>query len=273
MREFREIAEESQQSARPDKISQQQSSDVGRLILMFANTPMQYSRLMKRAFQDLVNGRGSSKSNMSKIVYYGFVQNLIFNALQQALFKLGFEDDEEDEKKRTYRTINGMADSLLRGLGIGGATVSVAKNFLMDIYERSGRSRPEYTDSVWKLLQFSPPIGSKIARLRAAGWAFDSKKRRQEIIDKGFSLENPGLMSAAKVISATTNVPLDRVLLKMENIEGSMNEEAEWWQRLAMIGGWPSWDIMKESSSKPKSSNSKRSYSKRKNKRKYNKRK
>jgi hypothetical protein len=273
MREFREIAEESQQSARPDKISQQQSSDVGRLILMFANTPMQYSRLMKRAFQDLVNGRGSSKSNMSKIVYYAFVQNLIFNALQQALFKLGFEDDEEDEKKRTYRTINGMADSLLRGLGIGGATVSVAKNFLMDIYERSGRSRPEYTDSVWKLLQFSPPIGSKIARLRAAGWAFDSKKRRQEILDKGFSLDNPGLMSAAKVISATTNVPLDRVLLKMENIEGSMNEEADWWQRLAMIGGWSSWDIMKESSSKSKSSRSKKSLNKRKNKRKYNKRK
>ena len=176
MREFREIAEESQQSARPDKISQQQSSDVGRLILMFANTPMQYSRLMKKAFQDLVNGRGSAKSNMSKIVYYGFVQNLIFNALQQALFKIGFDDDEEDEKKRTYRTVNGMADSLLRGLGIGGAAVSVAKNFLLDIYERSKRSRPEYTDSVWKLLQFSPPIGSKISRLRAAGWAFDSKK-------------------------------------------------------------------------------------------------
>ena len=272
MREFREIAEESQQSARPDKISQQQSSDVGRLILMFANTPMQYSRLMKRAFQDLVNGRGSAKSNMSKIVYYGFVQNLLFNALQQALFKLGFEDDEEDEKKRTYRTINGMADSLLKGLGIGGATVSVAKNFLMDIYERSGRSRPEYTDSVWKLLQFSPPIGSKIARLRAAGWAFDSKERRKEMIDKGFSLDNPGLMSFAKVVSATTNVPLDRVLLKMENIDGAMNEQADWWQRLAMIGGWPSWDIMKESKSKSKTK-SKRKYNKLKTKRKYNKRK
>jgi hypothetical protein len=75
MKEFREIAEESQQSARPDKISQQQSSDVGRLILMFANTPMQYARLQKRAFQDLANGRGSSKTNISKIVYYGVVQN------------------------------------------------------------------------------------------------------------------------------------------------------------------------------------------------------
>tara|TARA_R110000803_G_scaffold7915_5_gene25460 strand:+ start:10274 stop:19447 length:9174 start_codon:yes stop_codon:yes gene_type:complete len=247
MREFREISETSQQSARPDKISQQQSSDVGRLILMFANTPMQYSRLMKRAFQDLAAGRGSSKANISKIAYYGFVQNMLFNALQQALFKVGFgDDDEEDKNKRVYRTVNGMADSLLRGLGIGGAAVSVAKNFLLDIYERSGRSRPEYSDSVWKLLQFSPPIGSKISRIRAAGWAFDSAKRRQEILDKGFSLDNPGFMAGAKVISSTTNIPLDRVLLKMENLEGAMNEEADWWQRVAMIGGWPAWDIMKD---------------------------
>ena len=57
---------------------------------MFANTPMQYARLQKRAFQDLVNGRGDAKTNVSKIVYYAFVQNILFNALQQAMFKLGF---------------------------------------------------------------------------------------------------------------------------------------------------------------------------------------
>ena len=260
MTEFREIAEESQQSARPDKISQQQSSDVGRLILMFANTPMQYARLQKRAFQDLMNGRGSSKANISKIIYYGVVQNIIFNALQQAMFKMGFGDeDEEEDEKRTYRTLNGMLDSTLRGLGIGGATVSVAKNFLLDIYERSDRSRPEYTDAVWKLLQFSPPIGSKISKLRQAGWAFDSKKRRQEILDKGFSLDNPGLMSFAKIVSATGNIPLDRVLSKYENIEGVMSEESEWWQKLAMAGGWPKWDIMKDGTDRkpPKSKKSK----------------
>ena len=43
--EWRQIAEESQQSSDPSKISQQQASDAGRLILMFANTPMQYARL------------------------------------------------------------------------------------------------------------------------------------------------------------------------------------------------------------------------------------
>ena len=34
-----------------------------------------------------------------------------------------------------------------------------------------------------------------------------------------------------------------------------MNEEADWWQRVAMIGGWPAWDIMKDGTDKnpPKS--------------------
>ena len=253
MTEFREISEESQQSSRPDRISQQQSSDIGRLILMFANTPMQYARLQKRAFQDLAAGRGDSKTNVSKIIYYGVVQNIIFNALQQAMFALGF-GEEDDDNDKVYNTLNGMLDSTLRGLGIGGALVSVGKNFLLDIYERSGRSRPEYTDSVWKLLQFAPPIGSKISKLRQAGWQFDSKKRRQEMFDKGFALDNPAYLAAAKVVSATTNIPLDRVLLKYENLEGALDEENDWWQRIAMAGGWPKWSLegSKSKADKPK---------------------
>jgi hypothetical protein len=253
MTEFREISEESQQSSRPDRISQQQSSDIGRLILMFANTPMQYARLQKKAFQDLAAGRGSSKTNVSKIIYYGVVQNIIFNALQQAMFALGF-GEEDDDNDKVYNTLNGMLDSTLRGLGIGGALVSVGKNFLMDIYERSGRSRPEYTDAVWKLLQFAPPIGSKISKLRQAGWQFDSKKRRQEMFDKGFALDNPAYLAAAKVVSATTNIPLDRILLKYENLEGALDEENDWWQRIAMAGGWPKWTLegSKNKADKPK---------------------
>ena len=254
LREWRQIAEESQQSSDPSKISEQQASDAGRLILMFANTPMQYARLQKRAFQDLVNGRGDAKTNVSKIIYYAFVQNILFNALQQAMFKLGFDDEEDDaEKNKTYfRTANGMLDSQLRGIGIAGAAVSVGKNFLLDIYERSKRSRPEYVDSMWKFLQFSPPISSKISRLRQAAYAFDSKKRREEIFEKGFSLDNPALMAGAKTISATTNIPLDRVLQKYYNIEASMSDDADWWQTLAMLGGWPEWSIMDDKDEKPK---------------------
>jgi len=245
MEEFMEKTEENQQSSRPDKISQQQSSDYGRLILMFANTPMQYARLQKRAIQDLTNGRGDSKANVSKIIYYGVVQNIIFNALQQAVFALGFGDDEEDEKKskKALDVANGMADSLLRGLGVAGAATSVVKNFLLDIYERSGRDRPEYVDSIYKLLQFSPPIGSKISRLRQATWQFDSKKRRQEMMDEGFSMTNPAFLASAKVVSATTNIPLDRLLLKYDNLSSIMDEDTETWQKVALASGWPKWTL------------------------------
>ncbi len=145
-----------------------------------------------------------------------------------------------------------MLDSLLRGLGIGGQAVSVAKNFLMDVYERSNRDRPEYVDSVWKLTQFSPPISSKISKLKQAAWNFDSKKRRKKMFTKGFSLDNPAYEASAKVVSATTNVPLDRVLNKINNIEGGLNEDNEVWERIAMLLGWPEWQI------KPKKSKTKK---------------
>ena len=270
--EWKEISEENQQSSRPDKISQQQASDYGRLILMFANTPMQYARIQKRSIQDLIAGRGDWKSNVSKVAYYGFVQNVIFNSLQQGLFALGFDgdDDDEDDAKKAYRTMNGMSDSMLRGLGIGGAAVSVVKNLLLDLYERSKRSRPEYVDSIWKLLQFSPPISSKISRLRAAAWQFDSKKRREEMYDKGLSLDNPAYLAGAKVISAATNVPLDRAMLKYDNVKGALEEETEWWQSVAMILGWPKWQLeqkQREAINNKRSPTTRRGGSRRKSKR------
>ena len=84
MIDFSEKAEESQQSSRPDRISQQQAGPLGRMILAFANTPAQYARLTKKAILDLKNKRGDAKTNISKIIYYGVAQNIIFTALQQA---------------------------------------------------------------------------------------------------------------------------------------------------------------------------------------------
>jgi len=243
-REFREIAEESQQSSRPDKISQQQASNVGRVILAFANTPSQYARIIKKAVSDLKNKRGNWKNNVSKIIYYGAMQNLIFNILQQALFAVGFGDDEEESKEREKKYIsigNGMIDSLLRGLGYGGAAVSVAKNLLLDVYERSKRDRPEYVDAAWKLLDFSPPIDSKVSKLKAAGYMVD--KYGDDMISKGFAIDNPAYEAASKVVSATTNVPLDRVFTKANNISAAMGEDAETWQRVALMLGWPEWQL------------------------------
>ena len=122
--DFYAIAETNQQSSNPSKISQQQASAAGRVILAFGNTPMQYNRIIKKATQDLVAGRGDYKSNLSKIVYYAGMQNFIFNALQNALFAEAFGEDEEESKTmagRQGRIADGMTDSLLRGVGIQGS--------------------------------------------------------------------------------------------------------------------------------------------------------
>jgi len=152
-----------------------------------------------------------------------------------------------------------MLDSQFRGLGLAGATVAVIKNFLTDIYERSGRKRPEYVDSVYELMRMSPPIYNKISKLKQAAWQFDSKKRRQKILDMGpLNINNPAYEAGAKVISATTNVPIDRLFYKMKNLEGAMNEENDLWQRIAMLGGWPKWQLETPKSEAPVSEEEKR---------------
>ena len=245
MLEFRKISETSQQSSDPSKISQQQSSDLGRIVLQFANTPMQYARIQKRAFQDIVNKRGDLKTNISKIAYYGFLQNMLFNGLQQAITSLGFGDDDmtEAEEKKLYKTVNGMLDSSLRGLGMAGVTVQVLKNLGIDVYDRSKRKRPEYSDSYKKLLDFSPSVKSKLGKFQSAAYPFDSKKRREEVFEKGFSLDNPAYESMAKVITGTTNLPLDRLYTKVNNLSSAMDQDNETWQSVAMVLGWPEWQI------------------------------
>ena len=259
MREFREISEKSQQSSRPDKISQQQASDVGRLLLNWANTQQQYVRIQARAVQDLVNRRGDAKEHISKIAYYGIVQNLLFNAAQQALFALGFndEDDEEVINQKYVDVANGAADGVLRGMGIGGHLVSVSKNIALDIYKRSGRDRPEYTDAAWKMIQVTPVVSSKVSRLKQALWQFDSKKRRQEMIDKGFSLDNPAYDAVAKVVAATTNIPLDRAMTKFDNIEAMLSDETALWEDIALFAGYSTWMLESSADKKANSSSSK----------------
>jgi predicted DNA-binding protein len=258
--DWRAESEKSQQSSDPSKISAQQSSDLGRVVLQYVNTPMQYARLQKRDIQDIINKRRmpgktlaeSNRTRVSRIIYYAAIQNAVFNGLQQGLFSIGFGDDEisENEEKKIVNAANGMLDSSLRGLGMTGVTIQVLKNLGIDIYRRSQRGRPEYTDAYYKLLEFSPAIKSKLGRFRSAAYPFDSKKRRAEVFEKGFALNNPAYESAAKVITATTNVPLDRVISKTNNMRRAFDDDVEAWMSVAMILGWPEWQLEEKEDNK-----------------------
>ena len=242
--DFRETAEESQQSSRADRISMQQAGPLGRVILAFANTPAQYARIIKKAASDLKNGRGDAKTNISKIIYYGAVQNLIFNALQQALFAIGFGDEEpkDEEKQKKYINIaNGMLDSLLRGAGIGGAIVSVGKNAIIKLAKELEKDRPKLQNIASEVIKISPPVSAKYSRLVQAGKSYDWNK--EEMKEKGLSLDNPAYLAGANVVSALTNIPLDRVIKKANNVVSATSQDLETWERLALLGGWQDWEI------------------------------
>ena len=246
--DFQEIAEETQQSSRPDLISQQQASVLGRLILAFQNTPMQYARLTKKAIIDLVKGRGSAKANVSKIIYYGAVQNIIFSALQKALFAIALGSDEEDEKARKIQDkklsiINSMSDSLLRGMGVGGAVVSTLKNMLI-AFSKENKKGWNFDEGkiTLQMLNLSPPVGSKV---RKVGSGLKTYKYNREVIKEmpTFDIDNPMWQSIGNVVSGLTNLPLDRAIQKTLNTKEALNSENEAWQRVSLFFGWNTYDV------------------------------
>jgi hypothetical protein len=242
--DFQEIAEETQQSARPDRISLQQASSLGRIVLSFANTPMQYARLTKKATLDLINGRGDWKTNVSKIAYYSVIQNIIFSALQQGLFALLFDDEDDDkEKSRLFRIGNSSIDTLLRGIGVYGAAAATVKNMILEIIEQSKKSRPDYTKIAIAATSISPPINSKLRKLESAGKTFTYKQSKEKVFTEGFSLENPVFLAGGKVLSAATNLPADRIVQKADHIYTAMQPETELWQAIALSLGWSEWDL------------------------------
>jgi hypothetical protein len=249
--DMRDIAEESQQSTREDKISQQQASPLGKMILAFQNVTMQYNRLMKRAAQDWVNGRGDWKTHASKIVYYGAVQNFIFYGLQQALFASLFGDDEEDQmtEKKKVSLLNGMLDSLLRGAGIAGAVVSTAKNTVLEFMEQNAKLEDDkfYTDFnegaiILEALNLSPPIGIKARKLNSALQTWHYNDDIIKHMDKT-DIDNPMYEALFNATEAITNAPLHRLYNKFMNIREAMDSDHETWKRVAMFLGWSRWSF------------------------------
>ena len=242
-RDFTELTEAAQQSSRPDRVSMQQAGPLGRIILAFQNTPMQYTRLIKKSVMDLINNRGDWKSNISKIVYYGAVQNIIFHSLQTALFALAFDDEEDDEKKeRVFNIGNRMADSLLIGTGVYGAIAATTKNVIMEIIEQE-KGRKDFQKAAIATTAISPPINSKLQKMLRAGRRFTYKQEREKMKELGLDTRNPAVLSGVDLLSALFNLPADRAIKKWNNLVLAADSETELWQSIALSLGYSEWDV------------------------------
>ena len=254
--DFQDITQSTQQSARPDMVSQQQASVIGKVILNFQNVTSQFNRLGKKAFQDIYNRRitkpnktllQSNISNAARITYYFAVQNAIFYTLQTALFAMMFNDDEEDVNnlflKKKERLINGSIDSVLRGTGITGAVIATLKNVAIAFArQRDVRYNPDESAVVVEALNFSPVLGIKARKIVNAEKTLNYNKN---VIDEmsNFDIDNPQWSAVTNYIEGFTNAPLNRLYNKTQNVRQGLNNEHSAWERALMFLGWSQYNL------------------------------
>ena len=257
--DFQNITQSTQQSARPDMTSQQQASWIGKLVLNFLNTPSQYNRIIKKAGSDIKNRRmtppntsqtQSDMSNMSRILYYGAAQNLIFYSLQTALFAVMFGSDDEDDDKRAEqflkkkeRVINGTIDTILRGSGIYGVAISTLKNMTIKFMEQREKGYNKDESAVlMEGLNFSPVLGIKARRIVNAEKTLNYNKKviaEMETLD----IDNPVWSAVTNIIQATTGAPLNKMYQKTINLRNAMDSKYTAFQRALFLSGYTTWSL------------------------------
>lgn len=246
---FVEATERGQQSSRQDMLSQQQTGSLGKTLLAFKNAPMQYTRNILRAAQDIKNGRGNLAKNIGIIAHYGVIQNLMFNGMQKALFAALDEEDEEWQEK-SDDVIQGMINSVIEGAGMTGAVVVTVKNGILEYNEQEAKGWN--ADHGYTLLQFanlSPTIGSKLRKIYGS---IKGKQYNAEAIAAMdlWDIQNPAWMAVANLVSAFANIPADRVVSYLNNLLAVSADENEWWQNMALILGYNTWDLDVETKAK-----------------------
>ena len=253
--DFQDVTQSTQQSSRPDMTSQQQRSWIGKLVLNFQNITSQYNRIIKKSASDIYNRRmtppyknqfQSDASNMSRILYYGAIQNVVFYALQTALFAVMFgSDNEEDEKflQKGERVVNGTFDSILRGSGIYGVAVSTLKNMAIKYHEqRDKKYNKDESAVLMEALNFSPVVGIKARKIVNAEKTINYN---ENVISEmqAFDADNPGWSAATNYIEALTNFPANRLYQKSINIRNSLDNDYESWQRALFFSGYTTWSL------------------------------
>ena len=230
--DFQEASEPTQQSARPDLISQQQASPIGRFALAFQNVSMQNNRNLKRAITDLANKRGDMKTNISKILYYSFVQNVIFLGLQQAAFSAYWDDDATDAHRsdKALRVGNGLLDIWLRGSGLIGVGASTLKNTLLKYIEENEKGfKANEAKVLIEALNVSPPVGSKVRKVYNA------------MIERKYG--GGDLKPILLATEGATNIPFHEFYQMVEEAEAITSDRLEAWQKVAVALGYPEWQV------------------------------
>jgi hypothetical protein len=260
--DFLDVTQEGQQSSQMDRVSNIQTGLMGRLVFSFNNTPFQMSRIQKKAALDLVNRRGSDRANASRLAYYAFMQSTLFYGLQQGFYATLMSDDDdkltEKQQEEKYKDFEKRVDKLgksvfqgiLTGSGLPGKVVTTLYNTVDKAIEEydKGYQGKDFFPILNQALSISPTLGSKASRL-GRNWESliytDFTKKGREIRNtySDFDPRNPNAKAYLSMFGTLTNIPLDRIVTKMENIQGVLDDQSSGWEKVAMTLGTPKYQL------------------------------
>ena len=56
-------------------------------------------------------------------------------------------------------------------------------------------------------------------------------------------IDNPIWDAVTSTVEGFTNIPLNRLYKKVQNLRAAQDSENAWWQRVAVVLGWNKWDV------------------------------
>ena len=158
-----------------------------------------------------------------------------------------FDDDEEDVNnlflKKKERLINGSIDSVLRGTGVIGAVVATLKNTAIAFArQRDVNYNPDESAVVVEALNLSPVIGIKARQIVNAEKTLNYNKKIIDEMDT-FDIDNPQWSAVTNYVQTFTNLPLNRLYNKTQNVRQALNNEHSTWERSLMFLGWSQYNL------------------------------
>jgi hypothetical protein len=139
--------------------------------------------------------------------------------------------------------VNGSIDSVLRGTGVWGAAVATLKNMAIKWHEQRDKGWNKDESAVlMEMLNVSPPLGIKARKMVNAEKTLNYNKK---VIDEmsTFDIDNPMWSAVTSYTEATTNIPLNRLYNKTQNVRESLDNQHSAFERALMFSGWSKWNL------------------------------
>ena len=168
-------AETTQQSKLATKISAEQRSLTGKLLLPFKTFQQQAIRHARSEYRRIKRlGDDATfedkKKALANILYYRAVSPAIFSLLTNAVFAGMMDDDDEQKKKWAEDTLRSIIEFNLVGYGVQGAIAAIGLKLLEEIYDQLEAEKPNSGKIIKTTLGLVPAASIFARQIDRIGW-------------------------------------------------------------------------------------------------------